>query len=222
MVTCPHCSQQMEEAPELAGQFVACPHCGQQFPLAPPAPRSVWRDPPTPLPVATPVIRPATPSPQPSSPPDPPLPSRDEFAFDTNSPVNRGRRTSIRDRVADEYRRAKRRPTKLPKFFLLAATIIWPIGGWLLAESLYYVQFAGLTYHEGTDTYELKHAEVPRTPGDSVQNLFATMEEMQYFQDGQKVRLRANAAWQKGWRIASETYAIVALICLAWWFYAKE
>lgn len=203
MVTCPHCSQEMNDAPELAGQFVACPHCGQQFPLPPSAPRPVWRDPPTPLPVATPVIRPATQSPQPSSPPDPPSSPRDEFAFDTGSTVSHGRRTSIRDRVADEYRRAKRRPTKLPKFFLLAATIIWPIAaaGW------------------GQVRYSWAIAERPKIePAEAI----GLVLENRGRSGGDIYQIRADSARWTGMQHVTIIYAVAAIGCLAWWFYVKD
>lgn len=43
---CPHCGSQLDDAPDLAGQWVACPRCSGQFqvpPLAVPLPMVVSR-----------------------------------------------------------------------------------------------------------------------------------------------------------------------------------
>jgi hypothetical protein len=125
-------------------------------------------------------------TPPPPQPPDPP----ENFSINVRG-------------VANEYRRAKKSPTKLPKFVLLAATIIWPLAafGW---GQVRYVAEMSTAKHVSSDEYLVRWGSETR------------------LQSGQIVRLRASSARWLGMTHVSIAYAVVAIGCLAWWFYAKD
>ncbi len=139
--------------------------------------------------------------PQPPPPP-PPLPEPEpEIKIDTGRPATG--RGSLRSRVAGEYRRAKKSATKLPKFFLLAATIIWPIAaaGW------------------GQVRYSWEMAEAKHFSADEYLVPYGSETRLQ---SGQTVRWRASLARWAGMTHVTIIYGVAVAGCLAWWFYVKD
>jgi hypothetical protein len=190
MTTCPHCSHQMDDAPELAGQFVACPLCGGQFPLPLlPAP-----------PIAGTIQAPSSQSPQ-------PIPtgllvsnSVSEIRIDTDRAVS-----VTRHGVAKHYHAAKSSPTKFPKFLLLVATIAWPIAALGWGQVQYSLEMGKGEKIAGADLYMVVYVGGRR---DVI--------------TGDLMRLHADNAWQAGLIHVTVLYGFTALLCLAWWFYAKD
>jgi hypothetical protein len=138
----------------------------------------------------------------PPPPPEPPPQQPDEFAINVNSLVSRGSRPGFGGRVAGEYRRAKKSATKLPKFFLLIATVLWPLAafGWGSVRSA--SQAVGWSYRAEGDVY------VRLDGGD--------------WMEGATMRILSGAAMFAGLVHVTMLYGFFALVCLAWWFYAKD
>lgn len=125
----------------------------------------------------------------PLPPPEPPPQQPEQFAF--------------RSGIVGEYRRAKKSATKLPKFMLLAATVVWPLAafGW------------------GQVCYSSSMSGVQKVAGDEYLVPWGSEKRLQ---SGQIVRMRADASRWEGIKNVSIGYAVIAAVCLAWWFYAQD